>query len=64
MSFKPGTKFDKEKDYKIYSYPYKTLAEMYCMSVSISPVSKKSNAIKIETVSANMAKAKDIINSS
>lgn len=62
LKFKAGSGFNKKSVYIIRSYPIKSITESYCKSVKIAAVSKKSNAISISTVAANVNKAKTVIN--
>jgi capsular exopolysaccharide synthesis family protein len=50
------------ESFKVVTYPIRQLTEMYCSSVSVSAVNKKSNAIKVSTVSPSIKKSETIIN--
>lgn len=61
FSFKLGSKFKKNTNYKIISYPTRLLTDVYQKNVIISAVNKKSNAISINTIAANVYKAKSVL---
>lgn len=62
LKLKAGKDFSKEDVYTIKTFPIRSITESYSKSVKIATVSKKSNAISISTVAANVTKAKDVIN--
>ena len=62
LGFKSNIKSKKPASYKIISHPIKNLTESYSKNVTISPATKKSNAITLSTVSENTEKAKAVLN--
>ncbi len=61
FSFKLGSKFKKGTDYKIVSYPTRVLTDTYQQNIIVAAVNKKSNAISINTIAANVYKAKAVL---
>ena len=61
FSFKLGSKFKKNVEYKIISYPTRLLTDIYQQNIIIAAVNKKSNAISINTIAANVYKAKSVL---
>lgn len=61
FSFKLGNKFKKNTNYKIITYPTRVLTDAYQKNIVIAAVNKKSNAISINTIAANVFKAKSVL---
>lgn len=61
FSFKIGNKFKKNADYKIISYPTRELTDAYQQNVVIGTVTKRSDAISINTIATNVCKAKAVL---
>jgi capsular exopolysaccharide synthesis family protein len=62
LKLTPTKDFKEENTYRIKSYPIITLTDMFSKSYAVSTVNKKSNAVKISTVTSNPVKAQAIIN--
>jgi capsular exopolysaccharide synthesis family protein len=62
FKFNQISPIDEESTYKFIIYPIQQLTENYCNSISVAAVNKKSNAIKISTVSTCRKKSIAFIN--
>lgn len=62
LKLTPTKDFKEENTYKIKTYPIVALTDMFSKSYAVSTVNKKSNAVKISTVTSNPVKAQAIIN--
>jgi len=62
FKFNQISPIDEESTYKFLIYPIQQLTENYCNSISVAAVNKKSNAIKISTVSTCRKKSIAFIN--
>ena len=51
----------KGQTFKIITYPKRNLTEMYCASIKVGTVNKKSNGISITTVSSHPKKAQAVL---
>jgi len=58
----PSEEFDASKTYKIIDYPLVAITNNYSKSIIINTINKKTNAVKISTVSSNSVKSQAIIN--
>jgi len=50
------------EEFKIITYPSRSLTDSYCLSVKISTVNKKSNAINVSTISSCPKKSEVVVN--
>ncbi|MFZ4581627.1 MAG: polysaccharide biosynthesis tyrosine autokinase, partial [Paludibacter sp.] len=62
LKLTPTKDFNLNESYQIKSYPVVTLTNIYNKTYSVSTVNKKSNAVKISTVTSNVVKAQAVIN--
>jgi len=62
FKFNQISPIDEESTYKFLIYPIQQLTENYCNSISVAAVNKKSNAIKISTISTCRKKSIAFIN--
>jgi len=62
LKLTPGPDFDDKLSYKIIDYPLAAITNNLSKSIQINTINKKTNAVKISTVSSNPTKAQAIIN--
>lgn len=62
FKFNQISQIDEDKTYKFIVYPIQQLTENYCNTISVAAVNKKSNAIKISTISTCRKKSIAFIN--
>jgi len=62
LKLTPSKDFDENLSYKIIDYPLATITNNLSKSIQINTINKKTNAVKISTVSSNPVKAQAIIN--
>lgn len=62
LKLTPSANFKEIETYKIVSYSINTITDIYKNQISINTINKKSNAVKISTITDNPAKAQAILN--